>query len=234
MTPRNNTLLSDLPEHEYATLTANMKLVSLERGQTLFDIGEIPRHVYFPVGAIVSMLVSLDDGYSVEAHFLGATCMVGLGTVGQPSFYCASVRTSGLAYKLSAADLLAAREICPVYVRSTLASFNRVIAQMAQSSACGRHHSVEQQLIRWMLRTYDRSLEDTIPMTHREISELLGFRREAITQSLGKLASQNIVETKHGAIALRDRQGLEARVCECYEIDIRHRKPLTSLLRALD
>jgi CRP-like cAMP-binding protein len=224
MLPSSNALLAHLPPHEYDLLTANMQLVCLQRGQTLFNVGETPAHVYYPVGAIVSMLCDLEEGHTVETHFLGATCMVGLGTVGSPSFYRAAVRTPGLAHKLSVQDFQAARAQCPTYVLRSMNSLNRVMAQINTSIVCIKHHSATKQLIRWLLRSYDRLLDPVILMTHSEIAELLGFRREAISLTLKLLAETGAITTRRGEVELLDRKILEEHACECYEIDIRYRK----------
>ena len=224
MLPSSNALLADLPEQEYTLLTAHMKLVSLHKGQTLFEADEVPEFVYYPVGAIVSMLRDLDGGQVVESHIMGATCMVGIGTLGQPSFYRATVRTAGLAYKLRASDLIRAREHCPVYVKRSLQSMNKVMGQMSAGLACAAHHPVSKQLIRWLLRTYDRLLEPSIPMTHQEIADLLGFQRVTITKTLAELSEFGAFATRRGEIVLLDRKKLEEQVCECYQVDIRHRQ----------
>ena len=224
MLPSSNALLADLPKQEYTQLTTHMKLVSLHKGQTLFEADEVPEFVYYPVGAIVSMLRDLDGGQVVESHIMGATCMVGIGTLGQPSFYRATVRTAGLAYKLRASDLVRAREHCPVYVKRSLQSMNGVMGQMSAGLGCSIRHPVSKQLIRWLLRTYDRLLEPSIPMTHQEIAELLGFQRVTITKTLSGLSECGAIATRRGEIVLLDRQKLEEQVCECYQVDIRHRQ----------
>lgn len=193
-----------------------MTLVTLRKGETLFHAGEVPRHVYFPVNAIVSMLIDMEDGASIETYMLGHACMVGVGTEGQPSFYRARVRHSGLAYRMSAQALLHARAQCPVYTQTVLAATNRMLMQLTQTIACGKRHTIAQQLMRWMLITLDRTLGVHIEITHQELGEVLGFRREAITLALGKMTSQGFIRIQRGEVEVLDRSALEARVCECY------------------
>lgn len=218
MSPRTNELLVNIPDREYELITENMKLVSLVKGQTLFEIGQIPTEVHYPVGAMVSMIIELEDGFSVETYMMGKSCMVGVGAVGVPSFYRAKVRSSGLAYRLSVDKLRQAWQSCPSYVTTSQIAIQRVFKQLSQSVICGKRHSVDQQLIRWMLTTLDRTLSDIIPITHQELSELLGFRREAVTHALGKLYELGLIACCRGQLTVRDRGKLEALSCDCYRI----------------
>lgn len=216
MEPRINTLLAVLPETEYDRLTRHMSLVSLCQGQTLFDIGDIPEHVYYPVGALVSMRIDMPDGYGMEVNMLGKTCMVGIGTVGEPSFYRAKVRETGLAYRMPASTLQRERLACPVYMQGAYAAIRRLLVQQAQTLVCAKRHSVDQQLIRWVLLTLDRTLAATISVTHQELAEMLGVRREAVTLAIGRLSEAGCVTTLRGEMEVLDRAGLEARACDCY------------------
>lgn len=218
MTPRCNRLLSALPEEEYEKITARMTLVSLDKGKTLFDIGEMPAHVYFPVGAIVSMMDYLSDGYCVETHMLGKNCMVGIGAVAQHSFYRAVVRSPGLAYRLPVAALMDAKTTCQNYVNRAQEAMSLTMRQLSQNIICGKKHTVERQVARWMLVTLDLSLSDEIHITHQELSELLGFRREAITKAMGQLADLNSIVLNRGVVSLQDRVILESESCDCYWI----------------
>lgn len=148
MSPRSNCLLSDLPAAEYEAFTRHLTLVFLRKGQVLFDVGEVPRYVHYPVGAVVSMLQDSRDGEPLETCMLGKTCMVGVATVGQPSFYQARVRSSGPAYQLSVSTLRQLRSQCPTYCLQATEAVNRVIMKMSQTLVCSRHHGLDQQLIR--------------------------------------------------------------------------------------
>lgn len=224
-----NSLLSNLPEFELQIITNQMALVSLPKGQTLFEMGEVPSHVYFPISAIVSMLIDMEDGASIETYMLGNTCMVGAATLGQPSFYRACVRSAGLAYRMPAQAMLNARAKCPVYMQGALAATNRMFMQLSQAIVCGKRHTIEQQLIRWMLITLDRTSSNHIQITHQELSEVLGFRREGITLALGKLTARGSVQVNRGEIVVHDRFELEASSCECYWIGQERKRPVAAL-----
>lgn len=226
MNPDTNTLLANIPENEYAEITRNMKIVSLVKGQTLFEMGQIPAEVHYPVGAVVSMMLDLEDGYSVETHMLGRSCMVGMGAVGVPSFYRAKVRSSGLAYRLSVADLRRTWCECPGYVSASQRAMQGVLKQLAQSVVCSKRHAVDQQLIKWILTTLDRALSVTIPITHQELSELLGFRREAVTLALGKLAEAGLILCCRGQLTVLQRRALENLSCDCYWIGRGEQRPI--------
>jgi CRP-like cAMP-binding protein len=218
MSPRTNSLLADLPDHELDAMARHMQLVALQKGQVLFHAGEIPSHVYFPVGAIVSMMNDSLEGESLETYMLGKTCMVGVGTLGQPSFYRAQVRSSGLAYRMPAQALQRLRAECPRYLHNVQAATNRLLTQSMQNLVCCKRHPVEQQLIRWMLVTLDRTLQTQIQITHQELAEILGFRREAITLNLKKMTEDQALLVHRGLIEVLDRRMLEERACECYWI----------------
>jgi CRP-like cAMP-binding protein len=215
-------------------LASQMTLVSLRKGETLFQAGEVPRHVYFPVNAIVSMLIDMEDGASIETYMMGNACKVGMGTLGQPSFYRACVRTSGLAYRMSAQALLHARAQCPTYAQRVFAATNRMLMQLTQAIVCGKRHTIAQQLMRWMLITLDRTSGPHIEITHQELGEVLGFRREAITLALGKMTSQGFIEIHRGEVVVLDRPALEARVCECYWTGQQRQRSMPAVAWPLD
>lgn len=218
MNPRINGLLADLPSGEYEMLAAHLELVSLSKGQNLFLTGQIPEYVHYPVGAIVSMMRDMPDGYSVETYMLGRANAVGLSALNGLTYFRANVRHSGLAYRIPLSQLRQLLPDCPVHSAAISNTLVRMIMQLSQSVVCSKRHSVEQQLIRWMLITLDRVLDPIIESTHQEISERLGFRREAITLALGKLTALGFIHSRRGAIEVAQREGLEALVCDCYWI----------------
>jgi CRP-like cAMP-binding protein len=224
MTPRFNTLLAELPASEYEKLAPHMELVSLVKGETIFKMGDIPTHVYYPVGAIVSMMIDMADCYSVETYMLGKSSTV--GALNAPSFYRAYVRSSGLAYRLPMSILQREYLFCPVYMRVAMTAMRRMLMQLSQSIACGKHHSLEQQLIRWMLITLDRISTSKIAITHKELSGILGFRREAMTLSLKRLTGLGYIESRRGEIEVINRKGLEALSCDCYWIGQEKKRPV--------
>ena len=201
-----------------------MELLSLVKGETIFKMGDIPTHVYYPVGAIVSMMIDMADGYSVETYMLGKSSTV--GALNAPSFYRAYVRSSGLAYRLPMSILQREYLFCPVYMRVAMTAMRRMLMQLSQSIACGKHHSLEQQLIRWMLITLDRISTSKIAITHKELSGILGFRREAMTLSLKRLTGLGYIESRRGEIEVINRKGLEALSCDCYWIGQEKKRPV--------
>lgn len=220
MNPRTNDIIGTIPDKELVYLQQHLKLVSLSSDQVLFATGQFPAHAYFPVGAIVSMMRDMPDGSSVETHMLGKLGMVGtgIGTTGVASFYRARVRSSGLAYKMDDPALRAAWGHCPALARNIQTSIQHILIQLAQAIVCGKKHSIEQQLIRWILQTLDNTLTDTIAITHQELSHLLGFRREAISLSMHKLAQNGSIQHSRGQFTVINRAELEMAVCACYRM----------------
>lgn len=225
MSRKLNALLANLPENEDQTLSEHLELVSLRKGQDLFLQGQIPAHVHYPVGALVSVMQDMPDGYSMEAYMLGRLNAVGLVGLYGPSLYRANVRASGLAYRMPLAVLQGLLSQCPVHLAAITRVLMRMVMQLSQAMVCGKRHSVEQQLVRWMLLTLDHVLEREIESTHQEISERLGFRREAITLALGKLTALGYVRSRRGRIEVLQRERLEAMVCDCYWLGQQKTRP---------
>jgi len=218
MNPRVNQIIGSIPEKEYQFFEKNLKLVSLDKDQILFDTGQSPSHVYYPVGAVISMINDMPDGSSVETHMLGKSCMVGVGAVGFPSFYRAKVRTSGLAYRLPMHCLRTAWAQCPAYVQNAQKAMQRILMQLSQAVVCSKKHTVDQQLVRWILLTLDNTLSPTIAMTQQEMSDLLGYRREAISLAMHKLSETGLISKSRGEFTVISREKLEAASCDCYWI----------------
>jgi CRP-like cAMP-binding protein len=216
MNPRINEIIGSIPEKEYQYFEENMKLVSLEKNQILFDAGRSISHAYFPVGAVISMMNDMTDGSGVETHMLGKSCMVGIGSAGNRSFYRAKVRSSGLAYRLPMHCLRTAWAQCPVYAQNVQKAMQRMLLQLSQTVVCSKKHNIDQQLIRWILMTLDNTLSSTIAMTHQEMSELLGYRREAISMTMHKLSKLALISTSRGEFTVISRERLEAFSCDCY------------------
>jgi CRP-like cAMP-binding protein len=201
---------------EYQRFSPHLEPVILRKGETLFFMGQQPQYVYYPENALVSMFLDLPEGVGAEAQVFGKTCMVGVGAVSEPSFYRATVRNEGLAYKMSVAHLKLAASCSPFYVRGALLGQTRLLSQMAQTLVCSKHHSSEQQLLRWMLTTLDRSLSLLIETTQQEIANLLGFRREVVSLILGRLQAQEDIQLRRGKILVLNRPAMEKAVCDCY------------------
>ncbi len=218
MNPRTNEIIGAIPEHEYGFFKQHLKLVSLSSGQVLFEAGQSPSCVYYPVGAVVSMINPQPDGKDVEMHMLGKLCMVGAGlsNLGIQSFYQAKVRSGGLAYRLDAHHLRRIWDECPVYKLTAQRAMHRLFLELSQSVVCSKKHSVDQQLIRWILLTLDNTLTASISITQQSLSQLLGLRREAVSLSMLKLEENGWIAKSRGAFTVLDRKNLELAACDCY------------------
>ena len=219
-----NALIAPLPEPEFNYLSDRLERVFLYKGQVLFEPGEVAQHVYFPVGAIISMQHVMSDGRTTETHFFGATCMVGATAVEQPSYYRAVVRSAGWAFRLATPLLLEAFKCCPSFQQRSTRAIDKKMAQMAVGLNCLRRHDPPKQLVRWLLRTYDRLLEPVIRMTPSEIANTMGLSLESISTSLKVLEAVGALVCLDEGVGLLDRKKLEERVCECYQVDIRQRQ----------
>lgn len=218
MNPRTNDIIGAIPENEYDFFSKHLKLVSLSVGQVLFEPGHTHSCVYYPVGAVVSMINLQPDGRDVEMHMLGKSCMVGaeVGNAGIQSFYQAKVRSSGLAYRLDVQHLRRAWAECPVYKLTAQKAMQRLLLELSQAVVCSKKHSVDQQLIRWILLTLDNTLTASISITQQALSQLLGLRREAVSLSMLKLEENGWITKSRGAFAVLDRKNLELAACDCY------------------
>ena len=161
-------------------------------------------------------LAGLPPGQSMEMHMLGRTCLVGVGALDTPSFYRATVRVPSLAYRLSTTRLNQLRDDCPSYFREAQTRTALLMSHIAQRSFCIKYHSIDQQLVRWMLLMLDRLYDEFINVTHVELANLISCRREMITMALGNLAKQRVVTLRRGSIEVLDRPGLEMLSCDCY------------------
>jgi CRP-like cAMP-binding protein len=218
--PRTNRLLAVLPEEEYGRLLPQLELVTLPLGKCLSESSGQMKYVYFPTSAIVSLLHVMDDGASGEIAVVGNDGIVGIAVFmgGQTTPNRAIVQSAGTAYKLNGSALKAefnrAGFLHHLLLRYTMA----LLAQMAQTAACNRHHSVDQQLCRWLLLSIDGLYSNELVMTQELIANMLGIRREGVTVATRKLQKAGIITYSRGCITVLDRPGLEARVCECYEV----------------
>ena len=228
MSPRTNDLLASLPSSEFEEVSKYLELTTLQKGHTLFHIGQTPKFFYYPVGAVVSMLSDQENGSTTETHMLGKTCLVGVGAVNKPSFYRAQVRSTGLAYRIAAADLKKVKTYCPTLIQNASIAVERLLNELSQAIVCSKRHACEQQIIRWTLTTLDRSIDSKIAITHQELADILGFQREAITLSLGKMQAKNEIKIGRGSFDVINRKALELRSCECYWIGQQRQRPLSN------
>ncbi|SFU56492.1 Crp/Fnr family transcriptional regulator [Halomonas korlensis] len=218
--PRQNDMLAALPLDEYQRLAPLLEPVELKLGDSLAESGELMRYVYFPTDSIVSLLCVMDDGDSTEIAVVGAEGVVGISLFmgGETTPSRAIVQSAGSAYRLKGpllkSEFYRAGPLQDLLLRYTQA----LITQMAQTAVCNRHHSLDQQLCRWLLLSLDRLPTNELLMTQELIANMLGVRREGVTSSAGKLQSAGLISYHRGRITVLDRPGLEERVCECYEV----------------
>ncbi len=218
--PQQNHLLAALPAAELERLAVHLELVPMLLGDMLYEPGEQLQHAYFPATAIVSLHYVTESGASAEAAGVGNEGVVGVSLFmgGNTTPSSAVVQTAGHAYRLERRVLKEEFNRAGVLQRLLLRYTQALMTQMMQTAACNRHHSVEQQLCRWLLLTLDRSSSHELVMTQELISSMLGVRREGITEAAGKLQQAGFIRYRRGHIAVLDRVGLETRTCECYAV----------------
>lgn len=216
--PKQNRILGALSLNDFARLQDDLELVHLELGQVLYESGDTLGHVYFPVTSIVSLIFTTLKGATAELAITGNDGLVGIPLVlgGDTTTHRVVVQSAGAAYRLRAEtirwELDQGGELHHLALRYTQA----LMTQMAQSVVCNRHHSVDQQLCRWLLLSLDRLPGNQLHMTQELIANMLGVRREAVTEAAGKLQAAGLIEYSRGNITAIDRPGIEARACECY------------------
>ena len=203
-----------------ARLFPKLQQVDLSLGEVIYESGQSIEYIYFPVNCIISLLSVTEDGSSAEISVVGRDGMAGvavvLGGLSTPNRFV--VQSHGCAYRMSASDLIAEfnsqAEIRILTLRYTQALF----AQMSQTAVCNRHHSIDQQLCRWLLLSLDRLEDEHLNMTQELIANMLGVRREGVTQAAGKLQKVGAIKYQRGHITVLDRAMLERLCCECYSV----------------
>ena len=218
--PSQNHLLAALPTEEFERLVAHLELVPMPLGEILYEPGGQLQHAYFPTTAIVSLHYVMESGASAETAGVGNEGVVGISLFmgGDTTPSSAVVQTAGHAYRLASRLLKQEFDRAGLMQRLMLRYTQALITQMSQTAACNRHHSVEQQLCRWLLLTLDRVLSGELIMTQELVASALGVRRESITEAAGKLQNAGIIHYRRGHIAVIERSGLEAGTCECYAV----------------
>ena len=218
--PTQNHLLAALPGAEFNRLSAHLELVPMPLGEALYESGGRLQHVYFPTTSIVSLLYVLEDGASAEIAVVGNEGILGISLFmgGETTPSRAVVQSAGFGYRLKAQllknEFNRAGPVLHLLLRYTQA----LITQMTQTAVCNRHHSVEQQLCRWLLLSLDRLSTDSLTMTQELIANMLGVRREGVTEAAGNLQRAGLIRYSRGRIEVLDRPGLEQAVCECYAV----------------
>ncbi len=218
--PKDNHLLATLPPAEWARWEPSLEFVELELSQVLYESGSTLEHVYFPVTAIVSLLYVMQNGASAEIAVVGNEGLVGISLFmgGESTPSRAVVQSAGVGFRLPAQivkdEFNRAGPVMHVLLRYTQA----LITQMAQTAVCNRHHSLDQQLCRWLLLSLDRLKGNELVMTQELIANMLGVRREGVTEGAIKLQDAGLISYSRGRITVLNRKGLEARTCECYAV----------------
>jgi CRP-like cAMP-binding protein len=217
--PKLNHLLAALPEDEWARWLPQMELVEMPLGQVLFESGVALTHVYFPTTAVVSLLYVMEDGASAEIAVVGHEGIVGVSLFmgGESTTNRAVVQIAGWGYRLKAHVIKTEFNRAPV-LHLLLRYTQALITQMAQTAACNRHHSLDQQLCRWLLLSLDRLEGSELVMTQELIANMLGVRREGVTESALKLQRAGLIKYARGHISVLDRVGIEHLACECYAV----------------
>jgi CRP-like cAMP-binding protein len=218
--PKQNHLLAALPAAAYGRLLPHLEQVSFELGEALYESGGQQEYVYFPTTSIVSLLYVMQDGSSAEIAVVGNEGVVGIALFmgGETTPSRAVVQSAGGAYRLKGNLLRGEFERGGPLQYALLRYTQSLITQMAQTAVCNRHHAVEQQLCRWLLLSLDRLPSNELTMTQELIANMLGVRREGVTEAAGKLQAAGMIEYSRGKITVLDRPKLEARVCECYSV----------------
>jgi CRP-like cAMP-binding protein len=213
-------LLAALPVQEFKRLESDLELVHLPLGQVLYESGRKPSSVYFPTTAIVSLLYVLRDGGSAAIASLGNEGVLGISLFmgGDTTTNSAVVQNAGWGYRLSERHIMTEFKRRGPVMMLLLRYIQALITQMTQTAVCNRHHGIEQQLCRWLLLSLDRLDSDSLTMTQDLIANMLGVRREGVTDAAGKLQRAGFIRYSRGHITVLDRPGLENRVCECYAV----------------
>ncbi len=217
---RQNRIISALPLTVYTRLEDDLEIVSLPLGQILYEAGDNLDFVYFPTTCIVSLIFATENGSSSELAMTGNDGLIGIPLVlgGETTTHKVVVQSAGEAYRLRAEVFTWELDQGGFLQRLCLCYAQALMTQMAQSVVCNRHHSVVQQLCRWLLQTLDQLPGNELYMTQELIASMLGVRREAVTEAAGKLQAAGLMQYRRGHITVTDRPGLEARVCECYGV----------------
>ena len=218
--PRQNHLLAALPTAAYKRLLPNLELVAMPLGQVLYTSGRALPYVYFPTTCIVSLVYVMANGSSAEIAVTGFEGLLGISLFlgGHTAPNQAVVQSGGHAYRIRAKALKTEFEQGGPLQHLLLLYTQALIAQMAQTAVCNRHHSLDQQLCRWLLLSLDRLRSGELTMTQELIANMLGVRRQGVVVAARNLQRAGLINYKRGHISVLDRPGLEARVCECYAV----------------
>ena len=218
--PKQNHLLAALPEEDYARLLPHLELTAMPLGLVLYESGAQLSYLYFPTTSIVSLLYVMENGASAEIAITGNDGLIGVSLFmgGESTPSRAVVQSAGNGYRLKASILKREFAIFGQFAHLALRYTQALITQMAQTAVCNRHHAVDQQLCRWLLLSLDRLPSNELNMTQELIANMLGVRREGVTEAAGKLQADRLIRYQRGRITVLDRAGVESRSCECYQV----------------
>lgn len=218
--PNQNHLLAALPDVEFERFKPHLELVPMPLGDVLYESGGKLHHAYFPTTAIISLHYVLENGGSSEIAGVGNEGVLGVSLFmgGNTTPSRAIVQTGGYGYRLKNSILMEEFHLGGWVQKLLLRYTQALFTQMSQTAVCNRHHSVEQQLCRWLLLTLDRLASNELTMTQELIASMLGVRREGVTEAAGKLQSCGFIRYRRGHITVLDRAGLEQDTCECYSV----------------
>jgi len=218
--PKQNHLLAALPAADWRRWLPLLEAVEMPLGQVLYEAGNTLSHVYFPTNAIVSLLYVMENGASAEIAVVGNEGIVGISLFmgGESTPSRAVVQSAGQGYRLQAQAIKDEFSRSGAVMHLLLRYTQALITQMAQTAVCNRHHSLDQQLCRWLLLSLDRLQGSELVMTQELIANMLGVRREGVTEGALKLQQAGLIRYSRGRISVLDRAGLESRTCECYAV----------------
>ncbi len=218
--PKQNHVLAALPAEDYARLASDLELIPMPLGWAVYESGGHMGYVYFPTTCLVSLLYVMQSGDSAEIAITGNCGLVGISLFmgGESTPSRAVVQSAGNAYRLRASVLKREFALGGNLQQLALRYTQALITQMAQTAVCNRHHALDQQLCRWLLLSLDRLESNELVMTQELIANMLGVRREGVTEAAGNLQKAGLIQYSRGHIKVMDRARLEKRVCECYAV----------------
>ena len=218
--PNQNHLLAALPTEDFNRLAQYLELVVMPLGKVIYESGELLQHAYFPTSSVVSLQYVMESGSSAETAGVGNEGVVGVSLFmgGNTTPSSAVVVISGYAYRLERHRIQLEFERAEFLQRLLLRYTQALMTQITQTAVCNRYHTLEQQLCRWLLLTVDRLSSDDLVITQELIANMLGVRREGVTEAAGNLQRAGLISYRRGHIAMLDHTGLEKQVCECYSV----------------
>jgi CRP-like cAMP-binding protein len=217
---KENSLLAALPDPEWARWLPQLERVEMPLGQVLYEAGDTLKYMYFPINSIVSLLYVMENGASAEIAVVGKEGLVGVSLFmgGESTSSRAVVQSAGHGCRLNSKVMKSEFDRAGPVLHLLLRYTQALLTQMAQTAVCNRHHSLDQQLCRWLLLSLDRLAGNELVMTQELIANMLGVRREGVTEAALQLQKVGLIRYARGRITVLDREGLERRTCECYAV----------------